>query len=116
MTLGHISNTAMALGGRQSKRKRSIVPAASTRVLRSSLARQLPLPEQFSSSVENRSGGENVVQEELATAADNTSCHENLNNPDGANGVNETETGRNSDFGQTGSSSEGWLLCFTQVF
>ena len=52
---------AMAPGGRQSKRKRSIIPAASTRVLRSSLARQHPLPEQFSSSVENRSGGENVV-------------------------------------------------------
>ena len=116
MTLGHISNTAMALGGRQSKRKRSIVPTASTRVLRSSLARQHPMPEQFSPSAENSSGGENVVQEELATAADNSSCHENLNNPDGANGVNETETGRNTDSGQTGSRSEGWLLCFTQVF
>ena len=32
------------------------------------------------------------MQEELATAADNSSCQENLNNPDGANGVNETET------------------------
>jgi len=56
------------------------------------------------------------VQEELATAADNTSCHENLNNPDGANGVNETETGQNTDSGQTGSHSEGLLLCFNQVF
>ena len=56
------------------------------------------------------------MQEELATAADNSSCHENLNNPDGANGVNEIETGRNTDSGQTGSRSEGWLLCFTQVF
>ena len=106
----------MAPGGRQSKRKRSIVPAASTRVLRSSPARQHPLPEQFSPSAKNRSGGENVVQEGLATAVDNTSCHENLNNPDGANGVNETETGRNTDSGQTGSRSEGLLLCFNQVF
>jgi len=106
----------MAPGGRQSKRKRSIVPAASTRVLRSSSARQHPLPEQFSPSAENRSGGENVVQEELAAAADNTSCHENLINPDGANGVNETETGRNTDSGQTGSHFEGLLLCFNQVF
>ena len=56
------------------------------------------------------------MQEELATAVDNSSCHENLNNPDGANGVNETETGRNTDSRQTGSRSEGWLLCFTQVF
>ena len=56
------------------------------------------------------------MQEELATAADNSSCQENLNNPDGANGVNETETGRNTDSGQNGSRSEGWLLCFTQVF
>ena len=84
----------MAPGGRQSKRKRSIVPTASTRVLQSSSARQHPVPEQFSPSAKNRSGGENVVQEGLATAADDTSCHENLNNPDGANGVNETETGR----------------------
>ena len=106
----------MAPGGRQSKRNRSIVPAASTRVLRSSSACQHPVPEQLSPSAENYSGGENIVQEELATAVDNSSYHENLNNPDGANGVNETETGRNSDFGQTGSSSEGWLLCFTQVF
>ena len=74
------------------------------------------MPAQFSSSAENSSGGENVVQEELATVVDNTSCHENLNNPDGANGVNETETGQNTDFGQTGSRSKGWLLCFTQVF
>ena len=116
MPLRHISNTAMALGGRQSKRKRSIVPAASTRVLRSSSAHQHPMLEQFSPIAENRSGGENVVQEELAAAADNTSCHENLINPDGANGVNEIETGRNTDSGQTGSRSEGWLLCFTQVF
>ena len=107
----------MAPGGRQSKRKRSIVPAASTRVLRSSPARQHPLPEQFSPSAKNRSGGENVVQEGLATAADNTSCHENLNNPDGANGVNETETtGWNTNSGQTSSRSEGLLLCFNQVF
>ena len=56
------------------------------------------------------------MQEELATAADNSSCHENLNNPDGANGVNKTETGWNIDSGQTSSLSEGWLLCFTQVF
>ena len=83
----------MVPGGRQSKRKRSIIPTASTRVLRSSLARQHPLPEQFSPSAENRSGGENVVQEELETVVDNNSCHENLNNPYGANGVNETETG-----------------------
>ena len=47
------------------------------------------------------------MQEELATAADKTSCHENLNNPDGANGVNKTETARNTDSGQTGSLSEG---------
>ena len=106
----------MAPGGRQSKRKRSIVPAASTRVLRSSSTRQHPLPVQFSPSAENSSGGENVVQEELATATDNSSCHENLNNLDGANGVNETETGRNTNSGQNGSRSEGWLLCFTQVF
>ena len=106
----------MAPGGRQSKRKRSIIPAASTRVLRSSSTRQHPLPEQFSPSAENRSGGENVVQKELAIAADNTSCHENLNNPDGANDVNEIETGRNTDFGQTGSHSEGLLLCFNHVF
>ena len=106
----------MAPGGRQSKRKRSIIPAASTQVLRSSSAHQCPLPEQFSPSAENRSGGENVVQKELATAADNTSCHENLNNPDGANGVNKTETGRNTDSGQTGSRSKGLLLCFNQVF
>ena len=106
----------MALGGRQSKRKRSIVPAASTRVLWSSLARQHPMPEQFSPSAENSSGGENVVQEELVTAANNSSCHETLNNPDGANGVNETETGRNTNSGQNGSRSECWLLCFTQVF
>ena len=116
MPLGHISNTAMALGGRQSKRKRSIVPAASTRVLRSSSAHQHPMLEQFSPSAENSSGGENVVQEELVTAANNSSCHETLNNPDGSNGVNETETGRNTDSGQNGSRSEGWLLCFTQVF
>ena len=83
----------MAPGGRQSKRKRSIIPVASTRVLLSSSACQHPVPEQFLPSAENSSGGENVVQEELATAADNSSCHENLNNPDGANGVNETETG-----------------------
>ena len=107
---------AMAPGGRQSKRKRSIVPTASTRVLQSSSARQHPVPEQFSPSAENRSGGENVVQKELAIAADNTSCHENLNNPDGANGVNKTETGRNTDSGQTGSRSKGLLLCFNQVF
>ena len=106
----------MAPGGRQSKRKRSIIPIASTWVLRSSSARQCPLPEQFSPSAENRSGGENVVQEELATAAENSSCQENLNNPDGANGVNKTETGWNIDSGQTSSRSEGWLLCFTQVF
>ena len=106
----------MGPGGRQSKRKRSIVPAASTRVLRSSSAHQHPMLEQFSPSAENSSGGENVVQEELATAADNSSCHENLNNPDGANGVNETETGRNTDSGQSGSRSEGLLLCFNQVF
>ena len=106
----------MVPGGRQSKRKRSIVPAASTRVLQSSSARQHPVPEQFSPIAENSSGGENVVQEELATVADNSSYHENLNNPDGANGVNETETGRNTDSEQTGSRSEGWLLCFTQVF
>ena len=56
------------------------------------------------------------MQEELAAAADNTSCLENLNNPDGANGVNETETGRNTDSEQTGSRSEGLLLCFNQVF
>ena len=56
------------------------------------------------------------MQEELAAAADNTSCHENLINPDGANGVNETETGWNTDSGQTGFRSKGWLLCFTQVF
>ena len=86
---------------------RSIVPTASTRVLRSSSARQHPLPEQFSPRAKNSSGGENVVQEELATAADNSSCHENLNNPDGANGVNETETGWNTDSGQTGSCLEG---------
>ena len=107
---------AMAPGGRESKRKRSIVPAASTRVLRSSSAQQHPLPEQFSPNAENRSGGENVVQEELAAATDNTSCLENLNNLDGANGINETKTGWSTDPGQTGSSSEGWLLCFTQVF
>ena len=106
----------MPSGGTQSKRKRSIIPAASTRVLRSSLARQHPMPEQFSPSAENRSGGENVVQKELATVADNTSYHENLNNPDGANGVNKIETGWNTDSRQTGSSSKGWLLCFTQVF
>ena len=106
----------MAPGGRQSKRKRSIVPAASTWVLQLSSACQHPLPVQFSPSAENKSGGENVVQEELATAADNTSCHENLNNPDGANGINETETVWNTESGQTGSCSEGWLLCFTQVF
>ena len=47
------------------------------------------------------------MQEELAAAADNTSCHENLINPDGANGVNETETGWNTDSGQTGSCLEG---------
>ena len=74
------------------------------------------VPEQFSPSAENSSGGENVVQEELAAAADNTSCLENLNNPDGANGVNETETGRNTNSGQTGSHYEGLLLCFNQVF
>ena len=107
---------AVVPGGRQSKRKRSIVPAASTWVLRSSSAHQHTLPEQFSPSAENSSGGENVVQEELATAADNSSCQENLNNPDGANGVNKTETGRNTNSGQTSSRSEGWLLCFTQVF
>ena len=106
----------MAPGGRQSKRKRSIVPAASTQVIQSSSVHQQPVPEQFSPSLENSSGGENIVQEELATAADNTSCHENLNNPDGANGVNEIETGRNTDSGQSGSRSEGLLLCFTQVF
>ena len=106
----------MAPGGRQSKRKRSIIPVASTRVLRSSSARQHPVPEQFSPIAENSSGGENVVQEELATAADNSSCHENLNHLDGANGINKTETGRNTDSGQTSSRSEGWLLWFTQVF
>ena len=106
----------MAPGGKQSKRKRSIVLVASTWVLRSSSARQHLVPEQFSPSAENSSGGKNVVQEEWATAADNSCCHENLNNPDGANGVNETETGRNTDSGQTGSRSKGWLLCFTQVF
>ena len=106
----------MAPGGRQSKRKRSIVPAASTRVLRSSSAHQHPVPEQFSPSAENSSGGENVVQEELATAADNTSCHENLNNPDGADSVNKIETGWNTDSRQTGSRSEGLLFCFNQVF
>ena len=106
----------MAPGGRQSKRKRSIIPAASTWVLRSSSARQHLVPEQFSPSAENNNGGENIVQEELATVADNTSYHEDFNNPDGGNGVNEAETGWNSDFGQTGSSSDGWLLCFTQVF
>ena len=90
---------AMAPGGRESKRKRSIVPAASTRVLRSSSARQHPLPEQFSPNAENNSGGVNVMQEELATVVDNNSCHENLNNPYGANGINETETGRNTDSG-----------------
>jgi len=74
------------------------------------------LPEQFSPSAENSSGGENVVQEELAIATDNTSCHENLKNPDGANGINKTETGWNTDSGQTSSRSEGWLLCLTQVF
>ena len=93
----------MAPGGRQSKRKRSIIPAASTS------ARQHPSPEQFSPSAENSSGVENVAQEELATAADNTSCHENLNNPDGANGVNKTEIVRNTDSGQTGSRFEGCL-------
>ena len=56
------------------------------------------------------------MQKELATAADNTSYHENLNNPDGANGVNKMETGRNTDSGQTGSRSKGLLLCFNQVF
>ena len=56
------------------------------------------------------------MQEELAIAADNTSCHENLNNLDGANGINETETGRSTDSGQTGSCSKGLLLCFNQVF
>jgi hypothetical protein len=74
------------------------------------------LPEQFSPSAENSNGGENVVQEELAIATDNTSCHENLNNPDGANGINEIETGRNTYSGQTGSRSEALLLCFNQVF
>ena len=106
----------MAPGGKQSKRKRSIVLVASTWVLRSSSARQHLVPEQLSPSAENRSGGENIVQEELATAVDNNSYHENLNNPDGANGINETETGRNTDSGQTGSRSEGLLLCFNQVF
>ena len=106
----------MAPGGRESKRKRSIVPAASTQVIRLSSVRQHPVPEQLSPSAENCSGGENIVQEELATAADNSSCHENLNNPDDANGVNKTNTGWNTDSRQTGSSSKGWLLCFTQVF
>ena len=106
----------MPSGGTQSKRKRSIVPAASTQVIQSSSVHQQPVPEQFSPSLENSSGGENIVQEELATAADNSSCHENLNNPDDANGVNKTNTGWNTDSRQTGSSSKGWLLCFTQVF
>ena len=111
----------MVPGGKQAKRKRSIpstqdVPGASTGLLWSSLARQQLVPEQFSPSAENNSGGENVVQKELTIVADNTSYHEDFNNPDGGNGVNEAETGWNSDFGQTGSSSEGWLLCFTQVF
>ena len=74
------------------------------------------MPEQLSPSAENSSRGENIVQEELTIIVDTTSYHEDFNNPDGGNGVNEAETGWNSDFGQTGSSSEGWLLCFTQVF
>ena len=111
----------MAPGGRQLKRKRlipstEVIPIASTRVLRSSSARQHRVPEQFSPSAENNNGGENIVQEELATVADNTSYHEDFNNPDGGNGINKAETRRNTNSGQTGSSSEGWLLCFTQVF
>ena len=74
------------------------------------------MPEQLSPSAENSSRGENIVQEELTIIVDTTSYHEDFNNPDGGNGVNEAETGWNSDSGQTGSSSEGWLLCFTQVF
>ena len=104
---------AMAPGGRESKRKRSIVPAASTRVLWSSSSHQHPVPEQLSPTAENCSGGENVVHPELATVADNSSFHEVLNNPYGANGVNKTKTARNTDSMQIGSSSEGWLLCFT---
>ena len=61
----------------------------------------------YLNSAKKSSGGENIVQEELATAADNSSFHENFNNPDGANGVNKTETARNTDSGQTGSLSEG---------
>ena len=73
------------------------------------------MPEQFSPSAENNSGGENVVQEELAIVADNTSCHEDFNNPDGGNGINETEIGRNTDSGRTGSSSEGIIMFHSSV-
>jgi hypothetical protein len=60
--------------------------------------------------VENSSGGDTSLQEEPPAVAKNTRCHEDLNGcstplrdwtpyPDDGNGINEDETGQNTDSG-----------------
>jgi hypothetical protein len=80
-------SVAMALGGRQSKRVRSIPPTdvtlgASSRILKRLHivgAPQRRVHQELPTIVENSSGGDNVVQEESPAVAENTSCHKDLN-------------------------------------
>jgi hypothetical protein len=111
-------SVAMALGGRQSKRVRSIPPievthGASSRMLKRldiAGAPQQPEHQELLPIAENSSGCDNAVQEEPPAVAENTSYYENLNGcstplrdwtpyPDDGNSLNKDETGQNTDSG-----------------